>query len=93
MNISNELPTLIPPHEAQKDWQPKTGFWPILTGHQKVFGQRDVNEIFFPNNQLALPPSDLKFFDPKVKGIDEKQFYRELQNPILVQPGKEGFPP
>jgi hypothetical protein len=48
MNISNEIPSLIPPHET-RDWQPKTGFWQILTGHQKVFGQRDVNEIFFPN--------------------------------------------
>jgi hypothetical protein len=91
MNISNELPALIPPHEAHKDWQPKTVFWQILTGHQKVFGKKDINEIFFPNNQLTLPPSDLKFFDSKVKGIDEGQV--ELQNPILVQPGKEGFSP
>jgi len=94
MNISHEqLPALIPPHEAHKDCQPETVFWQILTGHQKVFGQRDVNEIFFPNNQLTLPPSDLKLFDFQVKGIDEEQVYRELQNLILVQPGKEGFSP
>ena len=111
MNISNELPALIPPQEAHKDWKPEKkpsfleklirrfngkkepSFWQILTGHQKVFGQRDVNEFFFPNNQLTLPQSDLKFFEPKVKEIDEKQFHRELQNPILVQPGKEGFSP
>jgi len=94
MDINHEkLPTLIPPQEAHKDWQPKTEFWQILTGHQKVFGQGDVNEIFFPNNQLTLPPSDLEFFDSKVKGIDEEQVYRKLQNPILVQPGKKGFSP
>ena len=94
MDISHEpLPALIPPHEAQKDWQPKTVFWQILTGHQKVFGQGDLNEIFFPNNQLTLPPSDLEFLDPEVRGIDEKQFNRKLKNPILVQPGKEGFSP
>jgi len=91
MNISNELPTLIPPHEVQ-DWQPETGFWQILTGHRRVFGQRDVNEFFFPNNQLTLPQSELGFFDWET---DDKGnlVYRELQNPILVQPGKEGFPP
>jgi len=92
MNISNELPTLIPPHEAQKDWQPKTVFWQILTGHQRVFGQEDVNKFFSTNNQLSLPQSELVFFN---REIDDKGYrvYRKLQNPILVQPGKEGFSP
>jgi len=92
MDISHEpLLTLIPPHEAQRNWQPKTTFWQILTGHQRVFGQEDVNKIFFPNNQLTLPPSDLKFFG--VEKDNGKKVYRKLQNPILVQPGKEGFDP
>lgn len=92
MNISNELPTLIPPHEAHKDWQPKTVFWQILTGHQEVFGQEDVNEIFFPDNQLTLPQSELGFFYWETDDKGNK-VYRKLQNPILVQPGKEGFSP
>jgi hypothetical protein len=94
MEISphEQLPTLIPPQEAHQDWQPKTEFWQILTGHQKVFGQGDVNEIFFPNNQLTLPQSELVFFN---RETDDKGYrvYRKLQNPILVQPGKEGFSP
>ena len=93
MDISHEpLPALIPPHEAQKDWQPKTVFWQILTGHQKVFGQEDVNKFFSQNNQLSLPQSELVFFN---RETDDKGYrvYRKLQNPILVQPGKEGFSP
>jgi len=93
MDISHEqLFTPTPPHEAHKDWQPKTVFWQILTGHQKVFGQGDVNEIFFPNNQLTLPPSELGFFYLETDDKGNK-VYRKLQNPILVQPGKEGFSP
>ena len=93
MDISHEqLPTLIPPHEAQRNWQPKTKFWQIFTGHQRVFGQEDVNEIFFPNNQLSLPQSELGFFDWE-KDDKGNEVYRELQNPILVQPGKKGFSP
>jgi hypothetical protein len=91
MNISNELPALIPPHEAHKDWQPETVFWQILTGHQKVFGKEDIN-TFFQNNMLSLPPSELKFFN-REKNDKGNKVYRELQNPILVQPGKEGFSP
>ena len=93
MDISHEpLPALISPHEAQKDWQPKTVFWQILTGHQKVFGQEDVNKFFSQNNQLSLPQSELVFFN---RETDDKGYrvYRKLQNPILVQPGKEGFSP
>jgi len=93
MDISHEpVPALIPPHEAQKDWQPKTVFWQILTGHQRVFGQEDVNKFFSPNNQLSLPQSELVFFN---RETDDKGYrvYRKLQNPILVQPGKEGFSP
>jgi hypothetical protein len=91
MDINHEpLPALIPPHEAQKDWQPETVFWQILTG-QKVFDKEDIN-TFFRNNMLSLPPSELRFFDWE-KDDKGKQVYRELQNPILVQPGKEGFSP
>ena len=93
MDIGQEsLPTLIPPQEIHQNWQPKTKFWQILTGHQRVFGKEDINEIFFPNNQLTLPQSELGFFDWET---DDKGnlVYRELQNPILVQPGKEGFSP
>jgi len=110
MDITQEqLPALIPPQEAHKDWKPEkkpisleklirlfTGkkepsFWQILTGHQKVFGQEDIN-TFFQNNMLFLPPSELRFFywEKNDKG---NEVYRELKNPILVQPGKEGFSP
>jgi len=103
------LPTLIPPQEAHKDWKPEkkpsfleklmrrfTGkkelsFWQIFTGHQRVFGKKDIN-TFFQNNKLSLPPSELRFF---YRETDDKGnlVYRELQNPILVQPGNKGFSP
>jgi hypothetical protein len=86
------LPTLIPPQEVHQDWQPKTKFWQILTGHQRVFDEKDVNKFFSPNNQLSLPQSELEFF---YRETDDKgnPVYRKLKNPILVQPGKEGFSP
>jgi len=92
MDTSQErLPALIPPQEVNENWQPKSLFWQILTGHQKVFGEKDVDNFFFPNGKLTLPSSELKFF-----GVEEdngKKVFRELQNKILVQPGKEGFSP
>jgi len=93
MDIDREpLLTLIPPQEIHQNWQPKTKFWQMLTGHQRVFGQEDINEIFFPNNQLTLPQSELGFF---YWGKDDEGRWvqRELQNKVLTQPGKEGFSP
>jgi hypothetical protein len=104
-----QLPTLIPPQEAHQDWKPEkkpsfleklirrfTGkkepsFWQILTGHQNFFGKEDIDN-FFQNNMLSLPSSESRFFywETDNKG---NQVYRKLQNPILVQPEKEGFSP
>ena len=86
------LPTLIPVQEVHKDWGPGTNFWQILTGHQAIYTKENLGFFFNKDNQLSLPPSELEFFDYE---IDEKgnKVYRKLQNPILVQDGKEGFHP
>jgi len=88
------IATLTPPKEANQDWQPGTKFWQIFTGHQTVYTSENVGN-FFQYGKLHLPPSELRFFGLRKKIDNEGNILSdiELQNPILVQPGKKGFHP